>query len=469
MRFYYIPPFTYYRFFNLRKYYSLFWASSGLLCILIAIFSSKPTLDLAISKDQQIITQLSNNISAKGSQLNDVSKTNDISINNSLLDNVNDKVIEQTQFLKPIENKWKTIAVAQGDTLSKIFSDLALSKYTLHEILANNPEGRQLSNLSPGQKIKFLVNEQNDLKTLTIPLSTTKTLVIKNTNKGYKYTYNNKQIVKKFVYRTNKIKNSLYLSGKAVGLSETIIMQLAEIFGCDIDFMLDIRENDRFKILFEEDYIGDKKIRTGNILMAEFINQNKTYKAIRFTDPDGNTGYYSPEGYKMQKSFLRTPVDFTRISSRFSIARRHPILHKIRAHRGVDYVAPHGTPVKAAGDGKIVFMGTQNGYGKTIEVQHGSKYTTLYAHLSGFSPQVKTGSYVRQGQVIGFVGKTGLASGDHLHYEFRVNGIHRDPLTVTLPKSLAIANKFKGTFLRHAKQMVGLLAEHEVDYLTTNG
>lgn len=465
MRFDYIPPFTYYRVFNIRRYSTMFWASSGLLCILIAIFANKPALDLGTIPDIQIMSQQTASVSpSKEPKANIKLKAKVDATATSNFFFKKNKELE----LKPVEDKWQTIAVAEGDTLSKIFSDLELPKHALHEILTNNPEGRQLSQLSPGQKLKFLISEDKDLKIVKIPLSDTKTLVVDNTKNGYKYTYDQKPIIKKFAYRSNIIKGSLFSSGQAVGLSDQTIMQLANIFGCEIDFALDLRRNDKFKILLEEEYIGKKKVSSGRILMAEFTNQNKTYKAIRFTDPDGHTGYYSPEGYSMQKAFLRTPVEFTRISSRFTNARFHPILHRLRAHRGVDYAAPHGTPVKAAGDGKIAFLGKQNGYGNTIVLQHGRSYSTLYAHLSRFAT-IKRNQSVRQGQIIGFVGKTGLASGPHLHYEFRVNGVHRDPLTVTMPKSLPIAAKFKNKFLNHAKQMVGLLAEHEVDYLSTNG
>lgn len=468
MRFDYLPPFTYYRLFNIRKYFTMFWASSGLLCVLTAIFANKPALEMPTqiaAPSEVVITRpiISKNVKL---QIDNASKPIKPIAKNT------PKTLDLSPELKlaPKQDRWKTVKVEQGDTLSKIFTALDLPSYALHEILSANPEGEQLSSLSPGQKLKFLVSaDNNDLKALKVPITNSKTLDIKLTNNGYKYTYKKEAITKKFAYFSNKIEDSLFSSGQAIGLPDKTIMQLINIFNCDIDFARQIRKDDSFKILFEEDYINGRKVETGNILMAEFTNQNKTYKAIRFTDPKGQTAYYSPEGYKMQKAFLQTPVDFTRISGRFSTHRYHPILHRIRAHKGVDYAAPHGTPVKAAGDGKIVFVGNQHGYGNTIQLQHGRKYTTLYAHLSKFSATVKRGSFVKQGQIIGFVGKTGLASGNHLHYEFRVNGQHKDPLLVTLPKALPIANQYKKAFMQHARQMVAVWAEHEVDYLATNG
>ncbi len=223
-------------------------------------------------------------------------------------------------------------------------------------------------------------------------------------------------------------------------------MELAAIFGWDVDFALDIRAGDSFTVVYEELYLNGEKLRDGDILAAEFNNRGKRYRAIRYQDPRGRTEYYSPDGKNMRKAFLRTPVAFTRISSRFSLGRKHPILHHIRAHKGVDYAAPRGTPIKATGDGKIVFRGRKGGYGNTIIIQHGGRYSTLYAHMSRFARSLRTGRRVRQGQVIGYVGSTGLATGPHLHYEFRINGAHHNPLTVRLPDASPLPRKYRRNF-----------------------
>jgi murein DD-endopeptidase MepM/ murein hydrolase activator NlpD len=224
-------------------------------------------------------------------------------------------------------------------------------------------------------------------------------------------------------------------------------MEMAGIFGWDIDFALELRKGDSFKLLYEEHFLDGNKLRNGPILMAEFNNDGKLFKAVRYQTPDGNTSYYDPDdGRNKKRAFIRTPVKFARISSRFTNGRFHPVLKKWRAHRGVDYAAPTGTPIKAAGNGKVIFRGTKGGYGKTVIIQHGTKYTTLYAHLSKYAKSSKKGRTIKQGQIIGYVGKTGLATGPHLHYEFRVNGVHRNPLTVKLPKADPINSKYRKDF-----------------------
>jgi murein DD-endopeptidase MepM/ murein hydrolase activator NlpD len=234
-------------------------------------------------------------------------------------------------------------------------------------------------------------------------------------------------------------------------------MELAGIFGWDIDFALDIREGDQFAVLYEGLYLDGERIGTGNILAAEFTNQGKLYRAVRYTDARGHTDYYAPDGHSMRKTFLRTPVSFTRISSRFNSGRKHPILNRIRAHKGVDYAAATGTPVKATGNGKIVLRGKKGGYGNTVVIQHGSSYSTLYAHLNNFARGKTVGSRVQQGEIIGYVGSTGLATGPHLHYEFRVNGVHRNPLTVKLPDAAPLPKKFREDFKLATENLIAQL------------
>jgi len=196
-----------------------------------------------------------------------------------------------------------------------------------------------------------------------------------------------------------------------------------------------------------------EKLRDGPIIAAEFVNRGKTYRAVRYIDAEGRSNYYTPDGTAMRKAFLRTPVEFSRISSRFTLARRHPILNTIRAHKGVDYAAPAGTPVRSTSDGIIAFKGIKGGYGNVIELQHGSRYRTVYAHLSGFARNVRTGKHVSQGQIIGYVGQTGLASGPHLHYEFRVDGVHRNPLAVKVAQADPIGNRYRDDFIRQSQPL----------------
>jgi murein DD-endopeptidase MepM/ murein hydrolase activator NlpD len=256
-----------------------------------------------------------------------------------------------------------------------------------------------------------------------------------------------------------KIKQSLFLDGQAAGLADKTIMELADIFGWDIDFVLDVRAGDQFSVVYEEIFKDNDKVKNGRILAAEFVNQGKKLRAVYYTHEDGHAGYYSDTGQTMRKPFLRAPVNFTRISSRFNLRRRHPVLNTIRAHKGVDYAAPHGTPIRATANGKVMHAGNKGGYGRTVVIQHGQSYSTLFAHMSRYARGIKKGAKVAQGQTIGYVGKTGLATGPHLHYEFRVNGVHRNPLKIALPKALPIDAKYVTDFREKSAPLLAQLDE----------
>jgi murein DD-endopeptidase MepM/ murein hydrolase activator NlpD len=362
----------------------------------------------------------------------------------------------------PASVPWQTVTIRSGETLGKIFLRLGIPKPTLNAVLHADAKERHLTRLRPNQKLTIQLGPQKKLLALQLQANLQLTVNIDYcpANNTYRCHYHKREIVTRVAYSSNSINGSLFAAGQAVKLQDKMMLQFAEIFSWDIDFAMDLRKNDRFQVLFEEKYIDNKKIGVGNILMAEFVNQGKVYRAIRFTDKYGRTSYYSPEGFGMQKAFLRTPVKFSRISSHFSNSRYHPLLHRMRAHKGVDYAAPAGTPVKATADGEVVFVGTKNGYGKSIELRHGNKYSTFYAHLSRFSKELRRGRYVRQGDVIGYVGRTGLATNDHLHYEFRVDGMHRDPLTVKLPKSLPIDKRVQQEFRQQVMLMTAMLKKH---------
>jgi len=275
----------------------------------------------------------------------------------------------------------------------------------------------------------------------------TRTLLIQRTEgQSFNSKVTNFQLDAYPVYREGVIKSSLFEAAAKSNIPESVIMDLAGIFGWDIDFSLDIRKGDRFGIVYNELYKDDVKIRNGRILAAEFVNNGKTYRAVYYVDPKGEGDYYDEEGKSMRKAFLRSPVEFSRISSRFSNKRWHPVLSKWRSHKGVDYAASRGTPVRAAGDGKIRFAGTKGGYGRAIIIQHGGRYTTLYGHLHRYAKGARTGKKVKQGQIIGYVGSSGLATGPHLHYEFRVNGVHRNPLTVRLPEAKPVHSSYLANF-----------------------
>jgi murein DD-endopeptidase MepM/ murein hydrolase activator NlpD len=248
----------------------------------------------------------------------------------------------------------------------------------------------------------------------------------------------------RIVFKSAEIRHSLFWASDAAGIPDAIATQLADVFGGDIDFHRDLRKGDRFSVIYESISHLGRAVRSGRIIAAEFVNGGKTFRAAWFSDPTSSEhvgGYYTADGKNIRKAFLRSPLEFSRITSGFTSARFHPVLQKWRAHKGIDYGAPTGTRIKATGDGVVESVGIQGGYGKAVVLRHQSRYTTLYAHLSAFAPGLRKGSRVSQGDVIGLVGATGLASGPHLHYEFRINDVHQNPLAVVLPAAPALAQQ----------------------------
>jgi murein DD-endopeptidase MepM/ murein hydrolase activator NlpD len=352
---------------------------------------------------------------------------------------------------------WRTIEIKTGDTLADIFSREGISPQELHKILDLGGAARNLTRIYPGQTLRLLTNAEAELIKLEYQIDKLNFLEVHRTGNDFEITTTYHTPERHVTNASGLITSSLFLAAQKAGLSDNMTMELANIFGWDIDFALDIRKGDQFVVLYDELYLEGEKVGEGHILAATFINQGKTYQAVRYTDKSGTTEYYSPDGKNMRKAFLRTPVEYTRISSGFSTGRRHPILNRIRAHKGVDYAAPTGTPVKATANGKIVFRGKKGGYGNTIIIQHRNKYNTLYGHLSRFSSGQTTGSSIKQGQVIGYVGMSGLATGPHLHYEFRIDDVHRDPLTVKLPGSEPLNEAYLADFEQKATSLIGKL------------
>lgn len=355
------------------------------------------------------------------------------------------------------ELKRHSVTISKGDTLSNIFMELGVSQAELHRILETGEETGVLNRLHKGQILELAIDAEKHVRELTLAVDTTHSLHLVDTESGYRMQRVDALLDRRVATATGSITSSLFLSAKEAGLSDRLIMEMVDIFAWDVDFALDIRDGDRFTVIYDEIYKDAEKLGDGNILAAEFTNRGRSLRAIRYSDNDGYTDYYTPRGRSLRKAFLRTPVKFSRISSRFTQRRWHPVLHRFRAHRGVDYAAATGTPVKATGDGIVTFAGRRGGYGRTVIIQHGEKYTTLYAHLSRYAKGLKSSKRIRQGEVIGYVGKSGLASGPHLHYEFRVNGAHRDPLRVSLPKAEPIAPKHRADFLAHAQAYLAQL------------
>ncbi len=338
---------------------------------------------------------------------------------------------------EPVGPQWKEFTVQNGDNLSILFKRAGLNDRAIYELFSDAKEAKDLRHIRPGQKMSFLV-EDGRLTGLKYIISELDSLTFERSSKGF----SGKQVTLKpdvkYAFRQGTIDSSLYMAGKRAGMPSPLTMEMANIFGWDIDFALDIQKGDSFKVMYEEQFLKGKKIGFGKVIAAEFTNGGKTFKAVRYTDKDGHSAYYTPDGRGMHKAFLRTPIEFARISSHFNLARKHPVLHIIRAHKGTDYAAARGTPIRATGNGKVSFAGRKGGYGNTVIIQHGQGIQTLYGHMNAFAKGMRNGARVTQGEVIGYVGSTGLASGPHLHYEFHVNGQVRNPVTVPLPKAIGI-------------------------------
>lgn len=354
------------------------------------------------------------------------------------------------------EQAWQTVKVGRGDNLSILFDRLGLSGQQVQDIMDLGQATKPLTRLMPGQQIKLRLDGQQ-LQELVYEVQEKSLRVFREQGKLQASSVS-REVEKRVRYATGVITSSLFEAAEQAGMKDTMTLQMASIFGWDIDFAQDLREGDSFTVVYEEHYMEGDPLRDGAILSAEFTNQGKTYSALRFKDSDGIFSYYTPEGLSMRKAFLRTPVDFARISSGFSVARYHPILHRMRAHKGVDYAAPTGTPIRAASNGKVAFKGIKGGYGNTLVLQHAGKYSTLYGHLSGYARGIRQGGSVEQGQIIGYVGRSGLATGPHLHYEFRIGGAHQNPLTVALPKAEPIPAKYKTQFASQARSLVAQMA-----------
>ncbi len=367
--------------------------------------------------------------------------------------------IEKTKPAQSLQEQreWVSTTVKAGDSLARIFDRMDLPAEELHKIMQLGEPTNHLRRLLPGQNIKFLLNEQNVIHTLILELNRFDTFALQRDSDSYIASTHHRDVEKRIGHAVAKIDSSLFEAGQRAGMGDPLIMEMANIFGWDIDFALDIRTGDQFALIYEQHYLDGEKIEEGPILAAEFTTQGQTYSAIRFTDTDGNSEYYTPEGMSMRKAFLRTPVDFRRISSRFG-NRHHPILNSMKMHKGVDYSAAVGTPIRASGEGKVIYKGTKGGYGRTVIIQHGGSYSTLYAHMSDYKKGADIGKRVRQGQVIGYVGKSGLATGPHLHYEFRVNGAYRNPLTIKLPNAEPLPAKYQPAFASLTQTLLAQLA-----------
>lgn len=349
--------------------------------------------------------------------------------------------------------------ILPGDTLQTIFRRLSINDGEAWTYLNNSNDMRNvLRQLRAGRSLVAMVTPDGKLVSLNLPISRgNERFIVKRDGENFIASGGEATETETLVeMRTGTITHSLFGATDAAGVPDSVASRFAEIFGTQIDFSRDIRSGDRFSVIYETEYDSGIPVRTGRILAAEFQNQGKVHRVVLHREADGNTAYYTPDGRGLNQAFLRYPLEFTRISSNFG-RRMHPIHNRWRSHNGTDFAAPTGTPIVASSDGRVSFVGTQTGYGKTIIIQHRDGYSTLYAHLSGFVRGLNNGQRVRQGETIGYVGMTGWATGPHLHYEIRVNNVPRDPLKVALPPVRPLQNKELAAFKATAEPMLARL------------
>jgi murein DD-endopeptidase MepM/ murein hydrolase activator NlpD len=391
-----------------------------------------------------------------------------------------------SQFLNFKKHRTIFYKVKPGDTIPRIFADLNLNTYDLHKIIHNRKLSRQFNALIPGKILSINTNARGELTSLAYKNDRFVGLMassdshqeyqdsVINSDASHERAFSSEGATTKTVGQIKHvsthvaIQSSLEQASRNASLPRKITKQLVDIFAWDIDFSQNLSPNDQFTVVYEKIFVNGRAVDTGDIVAAEFVNQGERHQAVRYKDRDGSVSYYTPEGEGMRRPFLRNPVDYVKVSSFFNPFRKHPVLNRIRAHKGVDYAASTGTPIKTTGDGRVVYKGRKGGYGQVVMIEHGHEYTTLYAHLSDFHENLNEGDNVKQGQVIGYVGETGLATGPHLHYEFLVNGVHQDPLTVQLPHSLPINVALIPHFKAQARPLLAQLDQAKTTLLARN-
>lgn len=356
---------------------------------------------------------------------------------------------------------WQTITLKKGDTLGKVFSKAGLSAKQLQTVMTLKEVKDSLKLLKPGNQIKLLVSPDKKLQQLSYALNAIDTLEVSSADNALSAKITHQKVDTQISYAAATVARSFSQAAAKAGLQGKLAGQLISIFKDKIDITR-VKAGDRIKVLFEEDYIKGKKVRTGNIVAAEVQVQGKPFSAVRYVDAKGNIDYYTPEGQSLKRGFVRYPLNYSHISSGYILNRVNPVTGHIANHKAIDFAAPMGTPIKAAGDGKIAFAGMKGAYGNVVVIKHDSKYQTLYAHMQHFAANVRPGSYVKLGQVIGYVGRTGRATGPHLHYEFHVNGVKSNPLTVALPSAAPLNRLARAKFIPQAHQWMARLHNENV-------
>lgn len=352
------------------------------------------------------------------------------------------------------QNFWYKDFVRRDDTLQNMLSRLNIRNRDAYEFIRNDSTASEIAKaLIPGKQVEAVTDIDGNLVKFEFQLTANQYLTISKTIDGYQAEKQQRQLEVRPILKSAKINSSLFGATDDANIPDNIAIQLADIFESEINFHTDLRRGDHFNVIYEGNYHQGELIKTGDVLAAEFVNDGKTFRAVGYRDSDNKMQYYTPDGKSLHKSFLRSPLEFTRVSSGFSVARFHPVLQRVRAHKGVDMAAPTGTRVKASGDAVVDFVGQKGGYGNVIVLKHNNGISTVYGHLSRFAAGLRRGAKVTQGEIIGFVGMTGVATGPHLHYEFLMNGQHRDPMKVALPKANTIDARNKVEFMNISNQL----------------
>ena len=385
------------------------------------------------------------------------------------------KTLSLPKVLSPIskknptpEKEWTTITTRPGDTLSLIFQREKLSRQTLQAVLHNNPHARTLTHIKPNQSIQLLIRD-HVLEKIIMPITQTQSLLISRQGKNYTSQISAQKTTTQTDYVTATVQGSLYNTAKRANIPYKLIRQMTDLFVWEVDFIKGIRAGDQFTILYQAYYVDNKLVDTGDILAVSYTNRGKKHQAIRHINASGDYDYFTPQGVSLKKAFSRYPIKFSHISSSYSLSRKHPLLHYNRPHKGVDLAASIGTPIYATGDGRVEIIDRENGYGNMIKITHSKAYASIYAHLLRFQKGLSRGDHVKRGQIIGYVGQTGLASGPHCHYEFHINQQPKNPTTVPLPHAAPIPAHSVASFKAKANQLLAQLDLYEATQLAKAG
>jgi murein DD-endopeptidase MepM/ murein hydrolase activator NlpD len=360
---------------------------------------------------------------------------------------------------------WIEERIHSGDTLGNLALRLGLSSEEARRLVSAAQGHPMLRNMRPGRSVLARVTHDGQLLLLRYLNTDGHLLTVERAGEAFSVKAEPAHLEARTDMRSGVIQSSLYGATDAADIPDSIASELADVFSGEIDFHRELQRGDRFSVLYETHYHDGQLVRTGRLLAAEFINNGKTHQAFAFTDPQGRQGYYTAEGKSLKRAFLKSPIPFSRISSGFTGNRFHPVLKTWRAHKGIDYAAPTGTPVRAVSDAVVEFSGHQGGYGNLVVLKHSGAYSTAYGHLSRFGKGIRRGTRISQGQIIGFVGMTGMTSGPHLHYEFRVGGEQRNPLTLKLPTAIPLDPRSHTAFKQSSEPLVaqlGMIRDHNL-------